>query len=229
MLELQTSNLQRIGEVTSASPENVFVQANWFALGFCILIPLGILLFMRVRTKFPLAMAGLLFVFGPLVGSFVVLLVGSLAKKDPDVIGSMVLWPVGFLLTLPFYGLWVVDCGILAWWWLGDIVRRMSIATTYKALLGCIFGGAGGLFINFGFLAVNSLNPIWPASNRFFSVLEDPVSLLSVALQGLVAGAVCGMIVVRYIDDALHSSGAASLESASISLRRSAGRGRSAS
>jgi hypothetical protein len=110
------------------------------------------------------------------------------------------LWPLAFLLALPIYGLWVVSSGVVGWWSFkrAKAIQKMHILR--RAFFGAVLGVPIAFILNFIFLATNSLNPM-PVLESLSQVLTDSVSFLSFALQGTLAGLVCGAIIAIYIED----------------------------
>jgi hypothetical protein len=167
-----------------------------FFLGVYIVIPLILLISLYFATKFPVRMAVLLFFLGPLVGTCVLVAVGELAKPNPVIARIPAAVPFIYLLYgLPIFGMWVAITGVIGWWAIRrvQIVRRMS--TTGRELAGAMLGSVVGPVLVFAFWTLFSVDPAWPNRDRISNVMLDPISLLSLIAQGVLAGIVCGPIV----------------------------------
>src|SRR5258706_14973432 len=172
-----------------------------FFLSVYIVVPLIILIALYLTTRFPVGMAVLLFFLGPLVGTCVLVLVGELVKPKPVISRIPAAVPfIYFLYGLPVFGLWVATAGVIGWWAIRrvQVVRRMT--TAGGELAGAVLGSVIGPVLVFGFWTLFSLDPAWPTPDRISHVILDPISLLSLAAQGVLAGVVCGPIVAWYLD-----------------------------
>jgi hypothetical protein len=175
-------------------------ESTLFIFGVNILAPLLALILLRIRTRFPIAMAGLLFVFGPLIGTLVFLTISGLSGSKPDLAAAIGIWPLAFLVALPIYGLSVVSSGVVGWSLFKKVTALQKMHVVWRTVLGAVAGVPIGFILNFVFLAINSLNPL-PVLESFSQIFADSVGFLSFALQGTVAGLVCGGIVASFIED----------------------------
>lgn len=172
-----------------------------FPLGAYLVAPLALLIVLRYETKFPAPMALLLFFLGPFAGTSGLVTIAEMTKAAPvpaNIPGAAVFFYVCY--GLPIFGLWVTDLGIIGWSW----VRRVRLAKQ-TSTAARVFAGIGlGLFIGpalvFVLWAVFSyFDPNWPLPDRISGVVHDWISLLSLVTQGVLAGAVCGMIIAWYL------------------------------
>jgi hypothetical protein len=172
-----------------------------FYLSVYITVPLMLLIAFYFATRFPLTMAVLLFFLGPFVGTCVLVTVGELSKPTPvpsHIAAAVPLLYLGY--GLPIFGLWVAAAGVVGWWIIRrfQFVQRMSIAV--RELAGAAMGLVLGPILVFTFWTLFSLDSRWPRQDTISRVLLDPISLLSLLGQGVLAGAICGPIVAHYLD-----------------------------
>jgi hypothetical protein len=162
--------------------------------------PLVVLIGLRLLTKFPLLMAALIGLIGPFIGALAMVLVGELSKTHPDlslVPGATLFFY--FFFGLPIFSLWVATFGVLTWSVSEHIESLKRMKETLRALLGAGFGALGGMAIAFALYAVFSLDPSWPSQMNIANILTGSESMLSLALQGGLAGLACGPIITSYI------------------------------
>ena len=180
----------------SAAVNNVPYDTYFLSAHF--LFPLLLLVALRVSTKFPVWLAGLLFLVGPLLGSVAYVCVLDFARHDPHFDLSRILGgTLAFYIVggLPLFGLWVVDCGIFGWWMFGKSQWITKLRASYRAFSGLIVGGFFGALLNVVFWTVTELDPHWPFAHQLAQDLLDPVARFNIILQGLLAGAACGSII----------------------------------
>jgi len=170
-----------------------------FFLFVYILAPVVLLGLLYYRKTFPLSLAIATFFLGPFAGTFVMVAIGEFAKPAPmpSIIPGAVLF-FYIIYGLPIFGFWIALCSASAWH-LARLSRLNVLVENGKKFgIGVIAGAGVGVILIFAFFAVFSLNPDWPIPDKLWNAIRDPVSLLSLTLQGAIAGAVCGSIVAAY-------------------------------
>jgi hypothetical protein len=60
-------------------------------------------------------------------------------------------------------------------------------------------GALIGPILSFALWALFLQAPNFPTGDKVSKIIHDPISLINVGFQGVLAGAVCGMIVACYI------------------------------
>ncbi len=184
---------------------NDYDRGNLYILFANILIPIGALVFLRIRAKFPTAMAALLFIFGPLIGSVTFLSVSGHLTTSWE--RPLVLLPFAFPLSLLFLGLWTSVCGVAGWWFFQQAALIVNMHPIWRLVAGAVLGMPIGFLLSFVFLMANSLDPAWPKSIAFGAIVADHVGFSSLASAGILAGSVCGAIIALHIDNRKIPSG----------------------
>ncbi len=172
-----------------------------FFLIVYLLLPLVILVWHYRTTKFPITMAILLLLLGPLAGTVAMVSIGELTKSNPmpSIIPGAVIF-FYFFYGLPIFGLWVTFAGVFGWRIFGRVRLVQEIGAFRRTCLAGGIGTLSGLGFVFVLWSVFSLDPNWPTNNKIMHVVSDPLALISLSAQGMLAGAVCGIIVGQYLD-----------------------------
>jgi len=184
-------------------------------LSVYFVVPLALLMLLRYGTKFPAPMALLLFFLGPFAGAWALVTVAEMTKAEPmpsNIPGAAIFFYLCY--GLPIFGLWVTDLGIIGW----SCVRRFQLVKQIGIVARILSGAGLGLFIGpvlvFALWAVfSSLDPNWPKPDKISGVIHDWISLLSLVIQGALAGAVCGSIIGWFLQRDSESDDRVSLAS----------------
>jgi hypothetical protein len=161
-----------------------------------IITPLALLLVGWLLLSYPVRMAVLVFLIGPLVGSCVLVTIGEFSKSNPSLIRIAAAVPFFFFLyAVPIFGLWVATAGIAEWAVLQRIPHVPKLTLPFRLLAASGIGAIGGIILIFAFYAFLSFSAALPYSETIGQISHERVALLSVAMQGMIAGAVCGVAV----------------------------------
>jgi hypothetical protein len=175
-------------------------NSDAFFLCVYVLAPLILLIALRLKTKYRASMAGLFFFLGPFAGSWALVTVRELAKPRPMIsrIPGAVLFFYLFF-GLPMFGLWVAALGVTGWWWSQHIQLFRQSSAPRRIIVGAGAGALVGPFLSLGLWALFLQTPDFPTGDNVSEIIRDPISLLNFGSQGLLGGAVCGMIIAWYL------------------------------
>jgi hypothetical protein len=184
-------------------------------LGLYVLGPLILLIAFRFIARYPASMAILFFFMGPLAGSWALATVRELAKPRPMIsrIPGTVLFFYLFF-GLPMFGLWVATLGVIGWWWSQRFRLFRQISTPRRIIAGAGVGALIGPFLSLGLWALFLQDPSFPSGDKVSEIIHDPISLLNFGLQGVLGGAVCGMIIAWYLGKEIAARGPSGLADA---------------
>ena len=175
--------------------------SDGFFLYVYILGPLILLVVLWYLTKFPISMAFLLFLLGPFAGTCALCVIAEESKPSPmtENIPGAILFTY-LVIGLPIFGLWVAGLGTIGWWCIRQIRSIGRLGAKGKMFASIGLGTAIGPILVFALSSLFSFDPNWPNPDRIWRAIHDPVSVFSIIMQGVLAGAVCGVIVGYYAD-----------------------------
>ena len=163
--------------------------------------PLILLVVLWYLTKFPLSMAFLLFLLGPFAGTCALCVIAEESKTSPmiEIIPGAILFSY-LVIGLPIFGLWVAGLGTIGWRCIRQIRWIGRLGAKGKMFASVGLGMAIGPILVFALMSLFSFNPNWPNPDRIWRAIHDPISVISIITQGVLAGAVCGVIVGYYAE-----------------------------
>ncbi|MGD0288577.1 MAG: hypothetical protein ABSC63_02825 [Candidatus Binataceae bacterium] len=175
-------------------------NSDAFFLGVYVLAPLILLVALRLMARYRVSMAVLFFFLGPFAGSWALAAVRELAKPRPAI--SRIPGTVLFLYLffgLPMFGLWVATLGVIGWWWSQRVKLFKRISTPRRIIAGAGVGALIGPFLSLALCALFLQDPNFPTGDKVSEIIHDPISLFNFGSQGVLGGAVCGMIIAWYL------------------------------